>query len=133
MSTMFTRSLMNVINNWEMSGNPGIYLRGDKLEWVNNASRRDLGFFWDFPGLASISNSLEVSDTNLASAEFPSLRSVGDTLYIQNNPKLSVVSSPILKTIGALIITGNLEFEFVAYLNELEAAVRIELIGSFTQ
>jgi hypothetical protein len=82
---------------------PTLATMGGSLGFTSNARLSSL----NFPLLSSISVSLQYQLNNIASISFPSLQTISDDLYINNNTGLSGISFPILTQVGDNLTLSN--------------------------
>ncbi|KAG0044192.1 hypothetical protein BGZ83_010570 [Gryganskiella cystojenkinii] len=123
----------NGLIDGKSSAEGGTTLSLNNLMTVSNCTFRHLTDL-KLPVLSSVSASLSIDETNLKTIQVPLLKTVGQTLSIVSNNKLSNVTFSELTSVGgALLIANNTELTVVDGFKQLkEIAGVLNMRGAFS-
>lgn len=101
------------------------------IAWANNITLRNVqNVNLDF--MVAVNESFEISDSPLTGIGLESLRFIGGSLYVQNNPDIEAVTINGVGTIGeSLIITNNSLLKAPAVGASLQSVGSMDLSGAF--
>jgi hypothetical protein len=117
-----TMQLGNVSTSLTLSANGNdVKASFPNLEWATNMTLANCSSI-DLQSLSSVNGSLGFYSNYMESISFPNLTMVGQSFYFVDNPSLTNVSAPSIKTVGGgLVMSNNTDLEVVNGFNKLES------------
>ncbi len=117
-----TMQLGNVSTALTLSANGNdVQASFPNLEWATNMTLANCSSI-DLQSLSAVNGSLGFYSNYMQSLSFPNLTMVGQSFYFVDNPSLTNISAPSVKTVGGgLVMSNNTDLQTVNGFNKLES------------